>query len=364
VSERVTWREALCRQLNLTLSTEEEKRTAEYIVGNLTAEGFLKEEIEEISEKLDVKLSSVEAVLEEIKYSLFPGAGAANWQEALLVQLGELESIYSKEKLNLARAVIKDYPTEFEKNQLGKIARGLGVNKHTVQQVVDLIASLNPTPVAEEEALTDNKYLQPDIIIEESGKDDYIITLSETSFPTLKLRPKYRQLLMKAENQAEVEDYVEDKLNSALWLIKSLEQRRQTIYKIVNEIIKQQKEFFRQGIEALKPLTMQQVADAIEVHNSTVSRATHKKYVQTPYGLFPLKFFFNQGLETNQGEISVVKIKHKLNKLVINEDKTNPLSDKDLAQKLTDQGIEIARRTVAKYRKELEIPSSTRRRRY
>ncbi len=360
VGEKLTLNDYLQKQVNLVVADEQEREIAEYIIGSLDECGFFTD-FKVVSQKLGVSEARVEAVLKKIKQVAPEGIAAANCQEALLIELEELAANYSERKVELARKIIANYLNDLEKNKIRKIANSLGIKPEEAQQISDLISELDPVPANKFDAELGGEYLEPDIIVKETGTDPVII-MTEDSFPTLRINQKYRRLL--EQEEAETADYVKEKLQKALWLVRSIEQRRRTIYQIVEALIDLQSEFFAGGIEYLRPLTMAEVADRINKHESTVSRATTNKYVQTPYGLFHLKFFFAEGIKSGEQEIAAISVRHQLKKIIAEEDKTTPLSDQQLTDELAARGIKLARRTVAKYRKKLRIPSSRQRKRY
>ncbi|GAB6137242.1 RNA polymerase factor sigma-54 [Halanaerobaculum tunisiense] len=361
VAAELTLEEYLEKQLHLVVANKQEKEIGEEIIGSLDQAGFFTELIE-VANRLNVSQEQVQEVVVKVQQLDPAGIAASDVQESLLLQLDRLEDPTNQEQIKLARQIIIDYQEELDKNQISKIARGLKIEASSVQQLVDLIKSLTPLPAEKFKQQEGNNYLEPDVVIKETT-DDYLIFLNQTSFPTLHINSYYRKLLKQGADK-QSQDYLADKLDSALWLIKSIEQRRQTVYNIVEEIISLQQEFLAKGVKHLQPMTMAQIAERIEMHESTVSRATSNKYIQTPQGLFPFKFLFTAGIDTSQGKVSVVSIKEHLKEVVANEDKHQPLSDRQLSEELETAGIDISRRTVAKYRQELKIPSSRQRKRY
>ncbi|MGM0501422.1 MAG: RNA polymerase factor sigma-54 [Bacillota bacterium] len=360
IAKELTLEEYLLQQLNLVNRNKKEKEIAKQIIGNLGQYGFFTD-IENVEEELDVSRKKVLKVLEEIKGLKPSGIAACGVKESLLIQLNNLNNFNTKE-IELSKKIIEDHWEELDKNQVKKIAKRLKIKPTQAQHLIDLIKSLNPNPIKEFNSKEGNEYLKADIFIKKN-KNEYVIIMEEASFPTLKINNYYRKLLKK-EDSKENKKYLKEKLDSALWLIKSIEQRRQTIYKIVKAIIFLQQDFLKKGVEFLEPMTMKEVANEIEMHQSTVSRAVNGKYIQTPQGLFPLKFLFSEGLEGESKKVSTIKIKKWLERLIDNEDKSNPLSDRQLAEKMKDKGVAISRRTIAAYRKELKISSSRQRKRY
>lgn len=361
VAKDTTLEEYLLKQLNLLISDRLEKKIAKQIIGNLNHYGFFTD-INSVSQELEVTKKEVKAVLAKIKKLRPAGVGASGVKESLIIQLDDLKEDDNARKIELCQQIVNNYWEELDKNQIRKIATGLKVKPVRAQKLIDLIKSLNQNPIKKFQRQETNNYLEADIIIKKN-KDKYVIIMEESSFPTLYINEYYRKLLKKNASE-ENRSYLKEKLDSALWLKKSIEQRRQTIYRIVEEIIDWQKDFLDKGIDFLKPMTMQKIADRIEMHQSTVSRAVNNKNLQTPQGLFPMKFLFSEGIKTNKQNLSVVSIKNRLQDLIAAENKKNPLSDRQLKERLKEEGIDISRRTVASYRKELKIPSSRQRKRY
>ncbi|ACB85587.1 RNA polymerase factor sigma-54 [Natranaerobius thermophilus] len=351
--------EHLYFQLSLYSDQEEHiKPLAEFLIGNLDANGYLNGTLQEIAEFLDVEEKELEKALELVQSLDPPGVGARSLKECLLLQV-ETDS-HSPDS---AYELIENFLSEIAENRLDKIAKELKLPIKEVQEIVDYIRSLTPKPASpfSEEGLP--SYITPDIVIKRV-EDEYEIILNDSMSPRLKINSKYRQLL-KTEKGSGVAKFLNSRLDSAMWLIKSIEQRRITLYNIMQKLVEMQRPFLDNGVRYLKPLTLKEVADEIDVHESTVSRATANKYVQTPQGVYPLRFFFSSKLDNNQDDYnSSTSIKQKIKELVEEEDKKKPLSDQKIAEILQESSINISRRTVAKYRKELNLPSSSKRKRY
>jgi len=291
------------------------------------------------------------------------GVGGRNLRECLLIQLET-----RNEKDTLPWRLIHDQFDNLVNRRFPEIARQLRCTVEEVQAAADVVATLNPKPgfqVSSEEP----KYVVPDLIVERVD-DEYLVLLNDRNVPRLRISSAYESVLRdkksedKNSDQAKTREYIQGKLNSARWLIQTIEQRRRTMIKVMNCIIREQREFFDKGIACLRPLTLQQVARQIDMHESTVSRVCSGKYVQTPRGVFELKFFFSSGLETEDGEdVSARTAKDIIKTLIDEEDKKEPLSDQRIAELLHEKGLKIARRTVAKYREQLSIlPARFRRR--
>lgn len=349
ISYELNLYEFLENQLYLILN-KNELDIARYIIGNLDQSGFLNLSIETISKDLNISIEKVKKVLEKVQKLEPSGIAARNLQETLLIQLDNLLL-----NTNLAEKIVKDYLELLAKEDYEKIIKKSGQSKEKVLGAINLIKTLNPQPAAIFSGEEKTAYIIPDIIVQEK-KDKFEITINEQVNPTIGINPYYYKLL-KDNQDEELSAYLEKKYKGALWLIKSIEQRRITIEKISKAIIDKQEDFFKKGIEHLHPLTMEEIAQEIKVHESTVSRATTDKYIQTPQGIFSFKFFFNSGA----GNYASVSIKAILDGYIKKEDKNKPLTDQSLVDFLKKEEINISRRTVAKYRKEMGIPSSRKR---
>ncbi len=355
----LTLREHLISQLTLVKLTPKEYKIGEYIIQSLNENGYLNILIEDIASQLGVSAEEVDSVLKVVQTFEPSGVAARSLVECLLIQV-EAKNI----KGTLIKKIINNYLSDLGHNRLGKIAKEENIDLLKVQRACDFIRALEPKPGRSFSGNYDEvKYIVPDATIQfVDGK--YNILINEVTGPRLNINNFYKNLL-KEGGDKETTEYLSNKLNSAMWIIKSIEQRRQTIYKVIQSILKFQLEFFNEGDKNLVPLTLKDVAEDIDMHESTISRATNGKYVQTPRGLFELKYFFSTGLASTSGEdISATSIKSIIKDIIDSEDNKKPYSDQKIADILKDKGNSISRRTVAKYRDEMEIPSSTMRRRY
>jgi RNA polymerase sigma-54 factor len=278
------------------------------------------------------------------------GIAARDLRECLLLRLqdAELED-------TLAYRIVREYFDQLINHRWSEISKELSITPRDVQSAADEISKLDPKPGLKYSAPPDN-YITPDLIVEKID-GEYLVFLNDTSLPRLKLSRAYREIAKdKSKFKGENKEFISNKLNSANWMIQAIEQRRQTMLKVMNFIVDRQREFFEKGVQYLKPLTLREVAEVISMHESTVSRVTNEKFVQTPRGVLPLKFFFSSGLSTTSGEdVSARGIKAKIEKLVSDEEAKRPLTDQAIVNILRDEGIQIARRTVAKYRDQLGI---------
>lgn len=348
-------------QLSLALKDREDLEIGDYIIGNIDNNGYLTVSVEEMASHLNKDREDVERVLKVIQTFSPYGVGARDLAECLLLQLMH----YGKES-DLAREIIQHHLDDVARGRINKIAQKLGVSQKEVQDICDLIRTLDPKPGLQYSNDEEIKYVVPDVLVEKI-EGEYIVIINDLNFPRLMINHVYEEILKSPEDfSLETKKYLEEKMGAALWLIKSIEQRRMTLYKVARCIVDMQREFFEKGIAYLKPLTLKQVAEMVNVHESTVSRATSNKYMQTPQGLFELKFFFSSGVQAGAGEekVSSTSIKHMLQDIIANEDSSNPLSDEAIAKIFAEKGIKISRRTVAKYRQEIGIPAAMARRRY
>ncbi len=360
---RTTLAESLIEQLHYLSLPAARLRTAEFLVGSLDDNGWLATPLEDVAQATGEPLEEVEKVLLLIQALEPVGVGARDLRECLLIQLdarGEKETLpYRIIHLHFDHLVNRRFP---------EIARQLKCTVEDVQAAADVIATLNPRPGLQVSA-EDPKYVTPDLIVERVD-EDYVVLLNDRHLPRLRISSAYEGVLREKKKadmkpaETKTREYIQGKLNSARWLIQTIEQRRKTMIKVMNCIIREQREFFDKGIAFLRPLTLQQVARQIDMHESTVSRVCSGKYVQTPRGVFELKFFFSSGLETEDGEdVSARSAKDIIKTLIDEEDKKEPLSDQRIAELLHEKGLRIARRTVAKYREQLSIlPARFRRR--
>ena len=360
---RGTLAESLMEQLHFLNLPAEHMTIAEFLVGSIDDSGWLATAIEDVAEAIGRPVEDVEKVLLVVQALEPAGVGARSLRECLLIQLEA-----RGERDTLPWRIIHDHFDHLVNRRFPEISRQLKCTAEEVQAAADVIATLNPRPgllVSSEEP----RYVTPDLLVDRVD-EEYIVVLNDRHLPRLRISTAYEGVLRdkkKSEmnsSETKTREYIQGKLNSARWLIQTIEQRRKTMIKVMNCIIREQRDFFDKGIAFLRPLTLQQVARQIDMHESTVSRVCSGKYVQTPRGVFELKFFFSSGLETDAGEdVSARAAKNTIKTLIDEEDKRNPLSDDAIAKKLHENGLRIARRTVAKYREQLNVlPARFRRR--
>jgi RNA polymerase sigma-54 factor len=350
--------EHLLWQLSLTVHDELEKQIGTYLIGNIDDDGYLQCQTEEVAKGFEVEGEQICAVLEVIQSFDPPGVGARDLQESLLIQLHHLDMDDS-----LAGKIVQHYLSQLDERYFQKIAKSFGATLNEVIAAVGLIRTLDPKPGSRFNSPR-VEYIVPDVVIIKVD-DDYQVVLNEDGMPSLRINALYQNVLRQNDGmQSDTREYLEEKFRSAIWLMKSVEQRRQTLLRVTKSLCKFQREFLDKGLAYLKPLVLKDVADDIGMHESTVSRVTTNKYVYTPQGVFELKFFFHSGLESLDGDaMSSVSVKDIIRKAVAAEDSRKPLTDQQLMIILEAKGVKIARRTIAKYRHELHIAPASRRRR-
>jgi RNA polymerase, sigma 54 subunit, RpoN/SigL len=348
-SQSPTLAEHLIFQLHLVTSNEETRSIGEYLIGNIDGQGYLRVSLEEAAARLGADLAKVEETLKLI-HSFDPaGVGARSLQECLLIQVEQLGL-----EDELLRKIIQDHLEDLARGKLGRMSQQLGVSPQEIQRVADLIKTLEPKPGRKYSGSDEVRHVVPDIVLEKVG-NDYVIIINDAVLPRLSINSTYRTVLNQASD-LETKSFVESKLNAAAWLIRSIEQRRLTLYKVTSCLVDLQRDFLDHGIKYLKPLNLKKVAEMVGLHESTVSRATANKYIQTPQGIFEMKYFFSSGLVGDNGKkISAESIKKMLGELIAGENPKEPLNDEKIAEYFRQQGIRISRRTIAKYRSELGI---------
>lgn len=349
--------EHLLWQLGMSITDPGKKELGETVIGNIDDNGYLNISAEELAAQSGKTADEIEEIIGIIQSFNPIGVCSRNLKECLLIQLDRLgnhDPIITK--------IIEDQLDLLAEHKYAEMASLLGISEDAVKKAVEFITTLDPKPglmLSKETA----QYITPDVFVEKI-EGEYVVTLNDEKIPHLSISNLYRQLMSKKDTPVETKEYIKAKLQAGNWLIKNIHQRQQTIYKIAVEIVRVQREFMDEGVSFLKPLTMQQVAGEIGLHESTVSRAIANKYIQTPQGTFQIKYFFAGGIQTSSGEsVSVINLKEQIANLIKAEDAKNPLSDQEIISKLSESGIKIARRTIAKYRQELGIPASNLRKR-
>jgi RNA polymerase sigma-54 factor len=347
--------EMLLEQVRESGLPEDKWPLAEMLIGNIDDYGYLKTSVEELSATTGVAQEQILEVLTAIQGFDPSGVGARDLRECLMLQLQR-----SGQEKTLEYKIISEFMEALGKRRIPEIARGTGQDVDDVQEALERIARLEPRPGRA--FLPDNdQYILPEVFVAKSG-DEFVVTTNNEQIPHLRISNTYKDLMSKRENSPEVRNYIREKIRAGKFLIKSLHQRQQTILNIGREIVHRQKEFMDKGVAFLKPLTMVQVAEVVGVHETTVSRAVSGKYMQTPQGMFEMKYFFTAGIQTaDGGGMSNTSVKDMIADIFKQEDQSKPLSDQEVVEMLNAKGIVIARRTVAKYRTELNIlPSNLR----
>jgi RNA polymerase sigma-54 factor len=346
-------------QLHLSASDPDLVKGGEEIIGNLDEDGYLRATLDELAQQSGVPLSVMERALDLVQDFDPLGIGARDLRECLLIQVRQLDL-----QGTLVEKIIRDHLSDLEKRKYPNIAKALNVTPQEVMEASQtIIHELEPKP-GRPYLTADTNYVVPDVYVTKI-EDRYVVQLNDEGMPRVRINPYYRKLLNRNEAIDKVtKEYVEERLRSAQWLIKGMEQRNKTIYKVAESIVKFQREFLDQGISHLRPMVLKDVAEDIEMHESTISRVTTNKFMHTPQGIFPMKYFFTTGFSDGNGaDISSLTVKDAIQKLVKEEDLAAPLKDQQIVDVLKGRGIEIARRTVAKYREELRIPPTSVRKR-
>jgi RNA polymerase sigma-54 factor len=360
LAEKTTLWDHLDWQANLTFHDPVERDIAERIIGNINEDGYLIVTPAELAETMPAPLERIEAVRRTILAFDPVGVAALDLKECLLAQMDSLQI-----KDETTRAIVTEHLPLLEKSDFAQLGRVLGRTPAAVKYHLEVIKGLDPAPgrkYSEERP----SYVVPDIIVTKEG-EELKVGLSDEGLPRLRINAYYRQLLAKAlKDNPEAYRYLKDKMKKALWFLRSLDQRDQTIYKVARSVVAKQKDFLEKGLDFLQPLTLMEIAQEIGVHESTVGRVVANKFIMTPRGVFSLKYFFHKALAGDAGEdVSSLRVKDRIRKMVEAEDQAAPLSDMEIEEILGRENFHIARRTVAKYRKQLNIlPSHIRKRKY
>lgn len=351
---QLTFGEHLNFQLNYLDISEETRWYCEFLIGNLDSNGYLAYSLQELAEASGIPYLRLKDSLEIVQELDPPGVAARDLKECLLLQFKE--KLQTEDWPKEVGMIIENHLSDIAENKLKKISTATGFSLEKIQVLVDYIRTLNPRPAASFYTGEDTIYVVPEAIIKKVD-DEYVIIMNDGISPKLRISSTYKSMLANNSKASEEGKFLNSRLDAAKWLIKAIEQRRRTIYKVIECIVEVQKPFLEYGISYLKPMKLSDVAERIEMHESTVSRSTANKYVQTPRGIYSLRFFFDSSSSTS--------IKSRIEKLIEDEDKNKPLSDQKIASILKqEENVNVSRRTVAKYRKELKIPSSSKRKRF
>jgi len=358
IAVQETLQQNLVSQLNQTALNSDDRKTAELIIGNIDDNGFLQSTPEEMALSSGVPNEDFEKMLALIQGFYPPGVGGRDLRECLLIQLQR-----EGRESGIEYKIVSEHMEDLGKRRFPEIARRMGISVEEVQEAANNIARLNPRP-GQVFAAAPQNYVLPDVTVEKVD-GDYQIILNNEQIPHLRISNTYKDIIAQDNNGSEVKNYIREKIRSGKFLIRSIHQRQQTISNITHQIVSRQGDFFEHGPSHLKPMTMGEIADAVGVHETTVSRAVSGKYMGTPQGIFEMKYFFTPGYQTSTGEsMSNTSVKEAILDLVKHEDGNAPLSDQEIVEILSQRGIPIARRTVAKYRTELNILPSHMRRKY
>jgi RNA polymerase sigma-54 factor len=357
LTKRTTLTDHLQWQLQLSRLTGEEQEVGTHIIGNLDEDGYLKVSIEDICSETGLLPAVIEKTLKKIQQFDPIGVASRDLRECLLVQLEQMSV-----REPLAEKIVSEHLSMLKNRNYQAIAKRVGVSLERVKHAANVISRLDPKPgrafggeVTQE--------IVPDVYIYKL-EGEYVIHLNDEEIPRLRVNPFYRNILTESRSAVEGDRrYIQEKMRAALWLIRSIQQRQRTIYKVANSIVKFQREFLDRGIQSLKPLVLRDVAEDIQMHESTISRVTHNKYAHTPQGIYELKYFFNAGIATTEGDsLASESVKNLIREIISKEDPQKPYSDEKLVQILKGMNIHIARRTISKYRELMKILSSNERR--
>ncbi|MBA5867097.1 MAG: RNA polymerase factor sigma-54 [Nitrospira sp. CR1.3] len=374
VAKATSLEDHLLWQLSLSGLSERQKAIGRLLIGNLDDDGYLRMPLAEIVSGTEFTEAEVESVLRDIQTFDPTGVGARDLPECLLLQLGHLGksaigSLGARPgalRGSIVEAIVQHHLKDLEKKQYARVAKALDVTVEEVLQATKVIEALEPKP-GRPFANTQNYVIVPDVFVVKN-EGEWVVLLNDDGLPRMRISPYYKQLMSSGQGgSSETKAYLDERLRAAQWVIRSIEQRNKTIVKVVSSIVKFQEQFFERGVEYLKPLVLKQVAEDIGMHESTISRVTANKYMYCPQGMLELKFFFNAGLQRADQPsdmLSSVTVREMIRKMVAAEDARHPLKDEEIAARLRDQQVLIARRTVAKYRAEENIPPATQRKQF
>ncbi|MEE8149452.1 MAG: RNA polymerase factor sigma-54 [candidate division Zixibacteria bacterium] len=348
----------LTEQLHLLKLTEQEQLIGEYIIGNISPDGYLGISVEEMGVELDIPNEKINEVLEMIKRFDPSGIGARNLRESLMIQFKDkgMEG-------TLAYRIVDEHISDLERKSILQLSKLMGTQEERIQVALEEIKSLSPAPAHgrfDQGAMP----IVPDLIVERIG-DEYVVFHNNSHMPRLRINSSYRKLVKRGNSSSEdTKSYIKQKLEQARWLLNAINQRRSTMIRVMQSIIERQSEFFEKGPAFLKPLIMEDIAQMVDMNVATISRVANSKYVQTPLGVYEIKHFFNSGITREDGsDMSKRSVKQRIREIIEAELAAKPLSDQEIFRRLNEEGIKLARRTVTKYREELKIPSARLRKR-
>jgi len=349
IPDQTNFLEKLIGQLNDIDLADWERSIAEEIIYNLDEHGYLSVDLFLIADRFGKVESEIEHILSVVQHLDPPGLGSRNLQECLMIQLDD-------DKGSITYKIIRDYFDDFVNKRYNRICKKGRISNTDLSAVIDVVSKLNPKP-GEGSQITKDETIIPDLIVDKRS-NQWDIIVNDNWIPSLQISKIYHKIIDNPDSQTtKTQKFLKHNYNSAKWFIQAIEQRRDTLVNVMNEIINRQSEFFKGNIEELQPMKLQDIAESIDMDISTISRATSGKYVETPYGIYELKHYFNNSITLNDGkEISTYRVKLALRQLIKDEDKHNPFSDEELKDKLIKRGYPVARRTVAKYRDQLKLP--------
>lgn len=351
--------EHLMYQLNINIIDKEERHIGEYIIGNLSEDGYFRINIKDACSELNAEESLFEKVLNIIKTFTPSGIASSNLHECIITQIRDMncDAVY----VDFAEELLSGYSVELAAFKYDDILKGMSIERDTFDYLLHLIKKTDPRPGLNFSG-SDTKFITPDVFIV-PNEENFDIIVNEKGLPNIRLNNYYIKMLQGSNLDSEAKNYIKDKVKNAVWLIESLQKRQKAIYKVVKAIADYQGDFLQHGISMMKPLKLKDIAEATGLHESTVSRVTSGKYAMTKHGLIELKSFFSKSLESQDGDMSIGVIKQKIKELIDEEDKEVCISDQRIVELMEEKGIKIARRTVAKYRDEMNIPTMSQRRR-
>lgn len=358
LTEEESLQHHLLGQLGFLGLPDHERKIAELVVGTINDDGYMLTPVDELAVSSGIALDQLEKAVKLVQTFHPVGVGSRNLQECLLIQLERIGKANSIES-----TVVRDHLENLGRKRYPDVARALGITPQEVQKIANFISTLEPKP-GRMFSSEQHHYVAADVVVQ-LVNEEYVVILNDEQIPHLRISNAYKEVMADPQKGGDAKEYIRDKIRAGKFLIKSIHQRQQTIGNIARVIVDRQREFLDKGIAHLKPLTMAQVAEVVGVHETTVSRAVANKYMQTPQGLFEMKFFFTPGFETaGGGTMSNTSVKDSISQLIEREDTNKPLSDQEIVAILKERGIPIARRTVAKYRNELHILPSNLRKKY
>ena len=351
--------EHLMYQLNIVVTDETKWKIGEYIIGNLSEDGYFRVDFSQACEELNVSMELFEEVLSIVKTFTPSGIASSTLQECIITQIKDMkcDDVY----VEFASELLRDYSTELASFKYDDILKGMSIERDTFDYLLSLIKKTDPRPGLNFTG-GDTKFVTPDVFIV-PNEENFDIIVNDKGIPNIRLNNYYIKMLQGTNLDSEAKSYIKDKVKNAVWVIESLQKRQKAIYKVVKAIADYQGDFLQNGITSLKPLKLKDIAEVTGLHESTVSRVTSGKYAMTKHGLIELKSFFSKSLESESGDMSIGVIKQKIKELIDNEDKETCLSDQRIVEIMEEKGIKIARRTIAKYRDEMNIPTMSQRRR-